>query len=264
MPRRKIGADEGGANGAGTWPELLLMWRLAWPSGVATVLRSGTRQTTMIVVGHMGTRELGGVALGTAWVSMMGMSLVFGGFSGLDTFASQSFGAKNYIMVGVWTQRMVVIVCAIMIPLAPIWWFGCTPALVIAGIPPDVAQLAGYFAKVQVLWMFPCAPSPWCCGCSCCCSCWCMRLALTARRPQVLHEPLHPVVLACAAHRQAIHQLQLRLLRRPHPDVSPLSLSALQPLPLWLYRLLTMRLLWQDDLLLPLVGLCWRRVEPAP
>ena len=95
MPRRKIGADEGGANGAGTWPELLLMWRLAWPSGVATVLRSGTRQTTMIVVGHMGTRELGGVALGTAWVSMMGMSLVFGGFSGLDTFASQSFGAKN-------------------------------------------------------------------------------------------------------------------------------------------------------------------------
>ena len=108
MPRRKIGADEGGANGAGTWPELLLMWRLAWPSGVATVLRSGTRQTTMIVVGHMGTRELGGVALGTAWVSMMGMSLVFGGFSGLDTFASQSFGAKNYVMVGVWTQRMVV------------------------------------------------------------------------------------------------------------------------------------------------------------
>ena len=135
-----------------------------------------------------------------------------------------------------------------MIPLAPIWWFGCTPALVIAGIPPDVAQLAGYFAKVQVLWMFPCAPSTWCCGCGC-------SWALTVH-PQVLHEPLHPVVLACAAHRQALHQLQLRLLRRPHPYVSP-------PDPLHTYLLLSLRLLWQDDLLLPLVGLRRRRVEPA-
>ena len=45
--------------------------------------------------------------------------------------------------------------------------------------------------------------------------------------------------------------------------VAHIPTSALQPLPLWLYRLLTMRLLWQDDLLLPLVGLRRRRVEPA-
>ena len=82
---------------AGVMKEIGLMWRLTWPTFVSTILRSGTQQTTMILVGHLGSRELGAVALGTLWVSMTGMSLVFGGMSGLDTLASQAYGARNYV-----------------------------------------------------------------------------------------------------------------------------------------------------------------------
>ena len=46
---------EGGEGGSGIVPELRLLWSLAWPSGLSMVLRMGTMQTTMIVVGHMGT-----------------------------------------------------------------------------------------------------------------------------------------------------------------------------------------------------------------
>ena len=87
---------EGGEGGSGIVPELRLLWSLAWPSGLSMVLRMGTMQTTMIVVGHMGTEELAAVALGNMWVAMVGMTLVYGGFSGLDTLASQAYGAKNY------------------------------------------------------------------------------------------------------------------------------------------------------------------------
>ena len=76
---------EGGEGGSGIVPELRLLWSLAWPSGLSMVLRMGTMQTTMIVVGHMGTEELAAVALGNMWVAMVGMTLVYGGFSGLDT-----------------------------------------------------------------------------------------------------------------------------------------------------------------------------------
>ena len=146
---------EGGEGGSGIVPELRLLWSLAWPSGLSMVLRMGTMQTTMIVVGHMGTEELAAVALGNMWVAMVGMTLVYGGFSGLDTLASQAYGAKNYAMVGLWTQRAVVIVCITCVFLVPLWWFATTPCLILAGIPPENAVRAGEFAKVQICWMFP-------------------------------------------------------------------------------------------------------------
>jgi multidrug resistance protein, MATE family len=146
---------EGGQGGSGIVAELRLLWSLAWPSGLSMLLRMGTMQTTMIVVGHMGTEELAAVALGNMWVAMVGMTLVYGGFSGLDTLASQAYGAKNYEMVGLWTQRAVVIVCIVCVLLVPLWWFATTPCLILAGIPPENAARAGEFAKVQICWMFP-------------------------------------------------------------------------------------------------------------
>ena len=54
---------------------------------------------------------------------MTGMSLVFGGMSGLDTLASQAFGAQNYDLVGLQTQRAVVVISAMCVPLFFTWCF---------------------------------------------------------------------------------------------------------------------------------------------
>ena len=74
-----------------------------------SIQSSAPERRVRIVVGHMGTEELAAVALGNMWVAMVGMTLVYGGFSGLDTLASQAYGAKNYAMVGLWTQRATVV-----------------------------------------------------------------------------------------------------------------------------------------------------------
>jgi MATE family multidrug resistance protein len=128
---------------------------LMWPTFVSTILRSGTQQTTMILVGHLGSRELGAVALGTLWVSMTGMSLVFGGMSGLDTLASQAFGAKNYELVGLWAQRAVVVLVLVCFPLFFSWFYLTGPMLELVGIEPEIAEMAQHFSKIQCLWMFP-------------------------------------------------------------------------------------------------------------
>ena len=141
---------EGGEGGSGIVPELRLLWSLAWPSGLSMVLRMGTMQTTMIVVGHMGTEELAAVALGNMWVAMVGMTLVYGGFSGLDTLASQAYGAKNYAMVGLWTQRMVTIICCLCPLIFLNWWFLTAPIMEMLGIDEDVARMAQRFARIQV------------------------------------------------------------------------------------------------------------------
>ena len=41
-------------------------------------------------VGHIGAAELGAVALGTMWVNISGLSIVFGGMGALDTLCSQA------------------------------------------------------------------------------------------------------------------------------------------------------------------------------
>ena len=73
----RVGA-EGEAEGPPVVAELRRMWGLAWPTAIATLLRGGTQQVTMIFIGHLGARELGAVAMGNLWISMSGMSIVFG------------------------------------------------------------------------------------------------------------------------------------------------------------------------------------------
>jgi hypothetical protein len=85
--------------------ELGLIWNIAWPTGISTLLRAGTQQSTVMIVGHMlGAEALGAVGLGTMWVNISGLSIVFGGMSALDTLCSQAYGAQNYKLVGLWAQ----------------------------------------------------------------------------------------------------------------------------------------------------------------
>ena len=139
----------------GICSELPGMWAIAWPTCMSALCRSMTQQITMILIGHEGARELGAVAMGNVWVSVTGMAIVFGGMSSLDTLASQAYGAENWTLVGLWTQRAIVLVFFVNIPLSLLWFYSTKPGLEAMAINSEIATLAQDFTRVQCLWALP-------------------------------------------------------------------------------------------------------------
>jgi MATE family multidrug resistance protein len=135
--------------------ELKNLWRVAWPTAISTMLRSGTQQVTVMLVGHIGAAELGAVALGTMWVNISGLSIVFGGMGALDTLCSQAYGARNYKLVGLWAQRGLLIIACLCVPIFFLWFFGTMPILLLLGIEESTAEKSQEFTRIQTLWMLP-------------------------------------------------------------------------------------------------------------
>lgn len=76
----------------------------------------------LVVVGHLGKDELAAVSLGS-----MTTTITFAIFEGiataLDTLCPQAYGAKNYEMVSVYTQRCLVFSFVAYIPCGLAWWY---------------------------------------------------------------------------------------------------------------------------------------------
>jgi multidrug resistance protein, MATE family len=73
----------------------------------------------------------------------MGMS------SALDTFCGQAFGAKQYHMVGIYTQRAMLVTTLVSIPLSIIWAY-LEPILVILHQDQTIAAQAQLFARYSI------------------------------------------------------------------------------------------------------------------
>ena len=62
-------------------------------------------QVNLILIGHIGAKELGASAMARMWMGMSAYAILFGGMMSLDTLRSQAFGAKNYELVGILTPE---------------------------------------------------------------------------------------------------------------------------------------------------------------
>ncbi|EFJ50951.1 hypothetical protein VOLCADRAFT_103747 [Volvox carteri f. nagariensis] len=60
----------------------------------------GINLSTLAFVGHLGTDSLAAAALGTSIVGMLGRTVLYGLVGGLDTLASQAYGAGNLAAMG--------------------------------------------------------------------------------------------------------------------------------------------------------------------
>ena len=72
----------------------------------------------------------------------------------LDTLRSQAFGAKNYELVGILTQRGTLICSLLMIPCGLSWWFATGPVLRGIGVDEEIVELSALYCKVALgnLW----------------------------------------------------------------------------------------------------------------
>ncbi|XP_010674917.2 protein DETOXIFICATION 16 [Beta vulgaris subsp. vulgaris] len=104
---------------------------------------------SVMFVGHLGELPLAAASIATSFASVTGLSLLKGMENALDTFCGQSYGAKQYHMLGIHKQRAMVVLLCISIPLAFIWE-NTGQILAFSGQDPEISAKAGIYAHYMI------------------------------------------------------------------------------------------------------------------
>ncbi|XP_061351425.1 protein DETOXIFICATION 16-like [Gastrolobium bilobum] len=125
------------------------LW-LAGPLIAVSLLQYSLQMISIMFVGHLGKLPLSGASLGNSFASVTGYSVLLGMGSALETLCGQAYGARQYHMLGVHTQRAMFVLLVLTIPLSLIWFY--TSNLLIAmGQDHEISTEAGIFNR----WMIP-------------------------------------------------------------------------------------------------------------
>lgn len=89
-------------------------------------------------------------ALGNTLCNLCGRFFLLGVACGLDTLASQAWGANEPKKVGLYGQRaLLILLLCVCAPLTVVWWFA-SPILVAFGQPAPVADQTSQFARLSL------------------------------------------------------------------------------------------------------------------
>lgn len=124
------------------------LW-LAGPLVSVSVLLYSWQVISVMFVGHLGELPLSGASMATSFASVTGFSMLNGMGSALDTLCGQSYGAKQYHMLGVHMQRAMIVLLLSSIPIALVWAY-TGYILTALGQDPDIAAEAGQYARFMI------------------------------------------------------------------------------------------------------------------
>ncbi|KAF8008534.1 hypothetical protein BT93_K2256 [Corymbia citriodora subsp. variegata] len=128
------------------------MKRQLWLAGPLVVLNLMTyclQVISVMYVGHLGELALSGASLATSFATVTGFSLFIGMSSALETFCGQSYGAKQYHMLGIYKQRAMIVLLIASIPLA-ILWANTGQILLFFKQDPQISAEAGSYARFMI------------------------------------------------------------------------------------------------------------------
>ncbi|OIT38385.1 protein detoxification 16 [Nicotiana attenuata] len=123
---------------------------LAVPLIAVNILQYCLQIISIMFVGHLGELALSGASMATSFASVTGFSVLLGMGSALETLCGQAYGAKQYHMLGIYTQRAMLVLLVLSILLLLIW-FNTSVILIACGQDPDISAEAGQFNR----WMIP-------------------------------------------------------------------------------------------------------------
>lgn len=143
--------------------ELRAMRKIALPVIVAYVFEMGLGFIALIFLGHAKgdggddddvNLNMAGAGLAMMYANITGMSVGVGLCTGIDTLASQAFGARQYHAVGLIAQRAVWILLLAAIPVS-VLWISAESILLAIGQTDDVSRIAGHFLLILVPGLIP-------------------------------------------------------------------------------------------------------------
>ncbi|TYK28475.1 protein DETOXIFICATION 16-like isoform X1 [Cucumis melo var. makuwa] len=128
------------------------LW-LAGPLISVSLLQYCLQMISIMFVGHLGELPLSGASMAVSFTSVTGFTVLLGMASALDTFCGQSYGAKQYHMLGIHVQRAMFILSLVSIPLAVIW-ANTGEILKLLGQDAQISAEAGKYAKCLIPCLF--------------------------------------------------------------------------------------------------------------
>ncbi|KAH9624942.1 hypothetical protein KSS87_004434 [Heliosperma pusillum] len=135
---------------AEVFEEAKKQFTLAGPLIAVSILQFCVQLITIMFVGHLGQLPLSSVSLGTSFASATGLYVLLGMSSALETLCGQAYGAKQYSMIGIHTQRAMIVLMLFGIPLAVVWYY-TRDVLILCHQDHEIAEGAGTFSR----WMIP-------------------------------------------------------------------------------------------------------------
>ncbi|KAK1280277.1 MATE efflux family protein 5 [Acorus gramineus] len=124
--------------------------KLAGPLIAVSLLQYCLQVISVMFVGHLGELALSGASMATSFAGVTGFSFLLGMGSALDTLCGQSYGAKQYHMLGVHMQRAMLVLSLACVPIAFVWAYA-GEILIALGQDPEISTVAGAYAR----WMIP-------------------------------------------------------------------------------------------------------------
>ncbi|CAO2145445.1 unnamed protein product [Urochloa humidicola] len=152
QPRAREVEDDGSSSSLGrrVWEENKKLWVVAGPSNFTRFSSFGVTVISQAFVGHIGATELAAYALVSTVLMRFSTGILLGMASALETLCGQSYGAKQYHMLGIYLQRSWIILVACSLILLPVYIF-TEPLLIALGQDPKISAVAGTIA----LWYIP-------------------------------------------------------------------------------------------------------------
>lgn len=120
----------------------------AMPLVVTFLLQNSLTLASVFSVSRLGTKELGGVTLGSMTANISGLAAIQGLCTCLDTLCAQAYGAKNYHMVGVFVQRCAIITLLAFLPIIVIWCLWAEPILAWMIPQRELCNLAAQYLSI--------------------------------------------------------------------------------------------------------------------
>lgn len=125
---------------AGIVPELLQVFKLAWPIVTTQICQMLLEPVSLIFCGHLGDPiQLDGAALGISMINVTCNAIAIGLGTSCDTFFSQTFGSRNKKLMGVYVQKAVYIFLLVLMPFYAIH-LNLGSLLALAGQNPEVSR----------------------------------------------------------------------------------------------------------------------------
>ncbi|KAK1404565.1 Protein DETOXIFICATION [Heracleum sosnowskyi] len=132
------------------WTESKKMWIVAAPAIFTRFSTLGVNVISQAFIGHIGSTELAAFALVSTVLLRFAIGILLGMASALETLCGQSYGARQYDMLGIYLQRSWLILFLCSIVLSPLFIF-TTPILIALGQDESIAEVAGIIS----LWLIP-------------------------------------------------------------------------------------------------------------
>ncbi|KAI0718352.1 MATE efflux family protein [Cerioporus squamosus] len=139
-------ADESSSASKLFWEEVRILTKYTVPVFGTHLFEYSLVIASVISLGHLSTLALAASTLGSMTASVSGFSIIQGFASTLDTMLPSAWTSSQPQLVGLWAQRMVVVMAATLVPILCIWW-SSESILLFLKQEPEVARLAAVYLK---------------------------------------------------------------------------------------------------------------------